>query len=241
VSFGLRFGNVRASAFTCDEAGIRLDVGGDRIRSPLLGILNVYNLLAAYCITRNILDSGRVAAEALSSGQPVPGRLERISQGCGIEVYVDYAHTAESVEAVLGAIRRLHPGRRLVALIGCSGNSDKTKRAPIARAAARFADACVFTSDNPGEEHAATILMSMLRGLHGLSTHVVTLVDRAQAIRRAIETALPGGVVALMGKGDETYQLIHGEHHAHSDREIASAILAELQGSQHPPESGEPT
>lgn len=241
VGFGLRRGNVRGSAYACDATGIRLDIGGDRIRSPLLGMLNVYNLLAAYCIARNILGSGRMAAEALSGSQCVPGRLERVSQGSGIEVYVDYAHTTESVEAVLGAIREFHPGRRVVALIGCSGNSDKTKRAPLARAAALLADACVFTSDNPDREHPATILMSMLRGLNGLSTDVVTVVDRAQAIRRAIEMALPGGVVVLMGKGDETHQLINGMHHAHSDREIAGAVLTELGGWQRPLDGGKPT
>jgi UDP-N-acetylmuramoyl-L-alanyl-D-glutamate--2,6-diaminopimelate ligase len=233
VSFGIRSGDTRPSAYRCTADGISLRVEGCTIASPLIGELNVYNLLAAYCIVRGVIGDGRAAAAALSNAQQVAGRLERIPNGLGIEVYIDYAHTEESVSGVLTTIRKLHEGRRCIAVIGCSANSDKRKRAPIARAAAENSDLCVFTSDNPNHEHPATIVLAMARGIDArLSTKVVAVIERRDAIRRAIEAARPDGIVVLMGKGDERFQLVKGRYLPHSDRDIARAVLNDLSATR---------
>lgn len=229
VSFGIRNGDTRPSIYRNNKDGIVLKIDGHAIESPLVGDPNVYNLLAAYCIVRGVIGDESAAAEAIAKARPVAGRLERIPNNSGIEVYIDYAHTEESVSGVLTAIHKLHEGRRCVAVIGCSANSDKRKRAPIARAAAANSDVCVFTSDNPDHEHPASIVLAMARGLDApLSKKVVTVIERHDAIRRAIEAARPDGVVVVMGKGDEAFQLVRGRYVPHSDRDIARDILDKL-------------
>jgi UDP-N-acetylmuramoyl-L-alanyl-D-glutamate--2,6-diaminopimelate ligase len=164
-----------------------------------------------------------------------PGRLERLTTTSGVDVYIDYAHTPESVRAALAAVREIAAARRIVSLVGCSGNSDRAKRPLMARAAMEGSDFCIFTSDNPGDEHPASIVMDMLRGTAGATAgRVKTVLDRGPAIACAIREALPDGIVVLMGKGVEKFQRIAGVNIPHSDHETAARVLGEMSRERSP-------
>jgi UDP-N-acetylmuramoyl-L-alanyl-D-glutamate--2,6-diaminopimelate ligase len=211
-SFGLHAGDLFPEAYSCDESGIRLQINGLDLQLPLLGEHNVHNALAAIALTANVLGSLPATIEAISAVKPIPGRLERIPTTLGVQVYVDYAHTPESVKAVLETIAAFSGERKRVALVGCSGNSDHMKRPQMARAAAANSDICILTSDNPNHEHPASIIRDMLAGLRPdeKCAELRSIVDRQAAISKAIELALPEGVVVLLGKGAERFQLVDG-------------------------------
>jgi hypothetical protein len=155
----------------------------------------------------------------------LPGRLERLPTLVGVDVYLDSAHTPESVELALGAVRELAGSRRVVSVIGCDGRSDKAPRPAIARAAMNASDLCILTSDDPGREHPASIVMDMLRGVpHAASDRLKTIIDRRTAIAAAIREALPDGIVVLMGKRIQDPSL------RHDDRQAAAEVLRELHG-----------
>lgn len=231
VTFGMQGADVIPERHSFDSSGLSIRLDGADIEVPLVGEHNVYNALAAYVVTADVLGSRHAAAEALKHAQPLPGRLERVPTRLGVDVYVDYAHTPESVEAILKTVRTLAGSRRCIALIGCSGNSDRSKRGPIARAAAAGTDRVFFTSDNPNNEHPAAIVRDMLVGVGPGVPHdrVRVVLDRGAAICAAIEDALPDGVVVLLGKGTETFQLVNGRRVPHSDVAAASLTLRSLE------------
>ncbi len=230
-TFGLRDADLTPQQYSCDESGLTMRIGGRDLRLPLLGEYNVRNVLAALTVTADVLGSLPAAIDAMAAAKPIPGRLERVPTALGVSVYVDYAHTPESVEAVLQTISAIAGDRRLVAVVGCSGNSDRRKRPLMARAAAAGSDMCILTSDNPNHEHPAAIIRDMIAGLGpgDQRGEVRTIVDRPTAIAKAIELALPGGVVVLLGKGSEQFQLIDGRRIPHSDRGVAARILDQLE------------
>ena len=232
VTYGMHTADVTPEGYSFDSSGLSIRIDGADIDLPLVGDHNVYNVLAAYAVAADVLGSKRAAAEALKHAQPLPGRMERVPTRLAVDVYVDYAHTPESVEAILKTVRALAGSRRCIALIGCSGNSDRSKRGPIARAAASGADRAFFTSDNPGHEHPAAIVRDMLVGVGPGAPHdrVRVVLDRGSAISAAIEDALPDGVVVLLGKGTETFQLVSGGRSVpHSDVAAASLTLRSLE------------
>jgi UDP-N-acetylmuramoyl-L-alanyl-D-glutamate--2,6-diaminopimelate ligase len=231
ITYGLSSGDVSADGFTCTESGIVLRADGQELYSPLLGRHNVSNLLAVFALLRDVLGSSEAAGAALQETRGVPGRLERLRSPIGVDVYVDYAHTPESVEAVLHTVTSFAGSRKRVALVGCSSNSDKRKRPAIARAAYDGSDVCILTSDNPGNEHPGSILRDMLRGVRvgaDEADRLRVIVDRADAISAAIEAALPDGIVVLMGKGTETVQLIQGQRVPFNDAFLARRVLQQL-------------
>ena len=231
VTYGLRDADVTPESYSFDSSGLSIRLDGVDVRLPLVGEHNVSNALAAYTLTADILGSGRAAAEAMGHAQPVPGRLERVPTTLGMDVYVDFAHTPESVTAVLTALRAVAGSRRCIAVVGCSGKSDHGKRAPMARAAVSGADQVVITSDNPNHEHPGSIARDMLAGISAdvASERFRVVLDRHSAIKAAIELAQPDGIVVLLGKGTETYQMINGRRTPHSDAASAASVLRELE------------
>jgi UDP-N-acetylmuramoyl-L-alanyl-D-glutamate--2,6-diaminopimelate ligase len=200
-------------------------LGEARIESPLLGRFNVENLLAALgaCLALGLEVDG--VARALSGLRGVPGRMERVDAGQDFVVLVDYAHTDDALRNLLETVRALEP-RRVITLFGCGGDRDRTKRPLMGAVAARLSDAVVVTSDNPRSEPPEAIIEEILRGLNGgrrAERHVV--VDRREAIGRALELAGPGDVVVLAGKGHETYQVLRDRSVPFDDREVAREWL----------------
>jgi UDP-N-acetylmuramoyl-L-alanyl-D-glutamate--2,6-diaminopimelate ligase len=228
VTFGLRDADLVPESWCHDGRQMRLRVDGCEIQLPFFGEHNVYNALAAIAIARDVLGSTATAMEAMQNATPLAGRLERAPTELDVDVYIDYAHTPESVDAALRAVAAVSGSRKRIAVVGCSANSDHGKRPLIAHAAAAGADVCILTSDNPDFEDPSAIMGEMLAGLDAAtaaSGRVRTIADRAEAIAVAIDMAMPDGTVIVMGKGSERVQLVGGERLPHSDLEIAANLL----------------
>jgi UDP-N-acetylmuramoyl-L-alanyl-D-glutamate--2,6-diaminopimelate ligase len=159
----------------------------------------------------------------------VPGRMQRVGDGLGSpQVVVDYAHTPDALDKVLGALRALAQARggRLVCVFGCGGTRDASKRPLMGAIAARAADRVLVTSDNQRGEAPAAILADILAGIDERA-HTEVIEDRRAAIVRAVVEAGPCDVVVLAGKGHEDYQEVAGVRHPFSD--VAEATQALLQ------------
>jgi UDP-N-acetylmuramoyl-L-alanyl-D-glutamate--2,6-diaminopimelate ligase len=219
-----------------------------RVRLP--GVFNVDNALLALAALHTIGIDPQTAARGISACQGVPGRLERVGDGPVLGV-VDYAHKPGAVEAALAALRAAARGGRVICVLGCGGDRDHGKRTLMGRAAAEGADVVVVTDDNPRSEDPAVIRAAVLAGAAGLAgtanppggsklagagggmklpggTELIEIGDRAEAIAQAVRLARPGDVVALLGKGHESYQEVGGVTIPFDDRLVLAAALAEV-------------
>lgn len=195
-----------------------------RVKTKLIGQFNVYNILAA---TAACLVSGvplPTIVEAIEEISGVSGRFETVDEGQDFTVIVDYAHTPDSLENVLKTIRQFAK-RNVYVVVGCGGDRDRTKRPLMAQIAVRYADVAIFTSDNPRSERPEDILKDMEDGVAG--QHYISIVDRKEAIRYAVQKAREGDVILIAGKGHETYQMI-GDRVLHfDDRLVAREAIKE--------------
>ena len=190
-------------------------------QTKLLGDFNLDNLLMAVAIAvMSGVDPIEISAN-LVSYTGAPGRLEQINLGQKFLAFVDYAHTPDAVDNVLRSARAMTKGN-VIAVLGCGGDRDKTKR-PLMGKALTAADLPIFTSDNPRSEDPEVILQEMVGNLRH-SGHVI--VDRKAAIEMAISIAKPGDVVAVLGKGHETGQEIAGIKHPFDDRKVLAEAIA---------------
>lgn len=235
LTYGIeRAADVRARDVRLSASGARFWVdspaGAFEIETPLIGRFNVYNTLAAVAIA---LVEGLAASEiqeGIRSYPSVPGRMERIDEGQPFSVFVDYAHTPDGLENVLASVREFAPARVLV-VVGCGGDRDRTKRPKMAEVAVRLADRAIFTSDNPRSEDPVAILAEMRGGVEPAYAHKVREeVDRRRAIEMAIAEAEPGDVVVIAGKGHEDYQIIGAEKRHFDDREEARRAIRARYG-----------
>jgi UDP-N-acetylmuramoyl-L-alanyl-D-glutamate--2,6-diaminopimelate ligase len=222
-----------ALAFSLD--GLAFDVrtprGTLRVRSPLVGRPNVYNILAAVS-TATALDLRFDAIErGIEALDGVPGRFQIVSGPKDeVTVVVDYAHTDDALRNLLETARPLARGR-LVTVFGCGGDRDRTKRPLMGAVAGRLSDLLVITSDNPRSEDPARIIEEVQRGItpdtrRGNGQRVLTIVDRRAAIAKAIELARPGDLVLVAGKGHEKYQVIGSRVLPFDDAAVAREALA---------------
>jgi len=203
---GLR-ADFRASNYRAESSGTsyQLDAGGKSylVRVPLIGRFNVANSVAALAASNALGINLRDAVFSLGKSPQVPGRLELVPARRQFQVFVDYAHTPDALANVLKTLRELEP-HRLIAVFGCGGNRDRQKRPLMAETVDRHADYAIITSDNPRKENPDTIVAEIEKGFR--STHYEKIVDRTQAINRAIELARPHDIVLIAGKGHENYQ-----------------------------------
>jgi UDP-N-acetylmuramoyl-L-alanyl-D-glutamate--2,6-diaminopimelate ligase len=168
-------------------------------------------------------------ARGLSAVPGVPGRLEVVDAGQGFLAVVDYAHTPDALEALLGAARGVTGGGRLLVVFGCGGDRDRTKRAAMGEVAARLADVVVITSDNPRSEDPAAIAAAVRDGAAGPGA-VTTELDRRAAIATALAEARSGDVVVVAGKGHETTQDAGGAQVPFDDRTVVAEEWARIGG-----------
>jgi len=193
----------------------------------LIGQHNLENLLLAVAIA---FDSGvdpLVISDSIPSLCGAPGRLERVSPNAPFVALVDYAHTPDAVTRVLAAVRERGAGR-VIAILGCGGDRDKSKRALMGRALHTGSDLPIFTSDNPRSEDPAEILREMVGELT-LKPGALVIADRRAAIKRAVELAQAGDFVIVLGKGHESGQEIAGKKLPFSDREELSSAIGALK------------
>jgi UDP-N-acetylmuramyl-tripeptide synthetase len=221
---------------------VRLSLDGTRFRArtpagvieletPLLGRFNVANALAA-------LGAGLalgLPADALQRGiarlRGVPGRMERVAGGQDFTVLVDYAHTDDALKNLLETVRELAP-QRVITVFGCGGDRDRTKRPLMGAVAARLSDVVVLTSDNPRSEPPEAILEEIRRGVPpARSADTLVIVDRREAIARALEMGGAGAVVVIAGKGHEPYQVLRDRTVPFDDRQVARDVLSRLAGA----------
>ncbi len=207
------------------------DMGIGRIYLSTPGIFTVYNALSAIGCCVNLGIPLSEISKALKDTEPVRGRVEVIPTNTDYKVIVDYAHSPASVENVLTAVRDFTPGR-IISIIGCGGNRDKTKRPLMAEAAAKASEYVILTTDNPRNEEPKAIINDMLPGLKGIKTPHEVIVDRAEAIRHALDIAKKGDTVLIMGKGHETYQEIKGVRSHFDDREEVLKYYVVKQGKK---------
>jgi UDP-N-acetylmuramoyl-L-alanyl-D-glutamate--2,6-diaminopimelate ligase len=193
------------------------------VESPLIGRYNVMNLLGAAAVATGLGARPAEAAAGLSSVRGVRGRLEAVEAGQPFTIVVDYAHTDDAVQNVLRNLRSVVTGR-IITVIGCGGDRDRTKRPRMGRAAAELSDLAWFTSDNPRSEDPERIILDMLAGVHG-ARNVRVEPDRAYAIARAVHEARVGDCVAILGKGHEDYQIFADRTVHFDDREAAAAAV----------------
>ena len=183
----------------------------------LPGEHNLENLLLAVAMASHSGVDPLVIGNSLSALRGAPGRLEKIERGQDFSVLIDYAHTPDAVTRVLGTIRKMG-SQRIIGVLGCGGNRDKTKRAPMGAALRQGCDLAIFTSDNPRDEDPESILHEMAKGIR-LDESAMVVVDRREAIATAITSAHAGDVVIVLGKGHETGQEIKGVTLPFDDRE----------------------
>lgn len=212
---------------------IRTPYGAFDVRSALVGKHNVYNILAASAAVLPEGVSKEAFAEGVAALTAVPGRFERVTpDGAELAVIVDYAHTPDALENVLKTARGLLNGEgKLIAVFGCGGDRDKTKRPLMGRAAWTLADRVIVTSDNPRTENPDGIIGQILAGIELKDKPAESLAvepDRSSAIRMAIKWAGKGDIVMIAGKGHEDYQIVGKTKSHFDDRETARAFLREI-------------
>lgn len=222
---------VRAEAVELSpgQSSFRLSLpsGSADVILPLAGAYNVSNALVAAGCAYALGYSAAQIASGLAQAVQVPGRLERVDEGQPFPVFVDYAHTPDSLEQVLRALRAVTPGR-LVVVFGCGGDRDPAKRPLMGAAASRGADHVVLTSDNPRSEDPEAIIAQIEKGIsQGCATFQVEP-DRAKAIGVALSLARHGDAVLIAGKGHEDYQIFADRTIRFVDREVATEVLRSL-------------
>ncbi|MBK5289799.1 MAG: UDP-N-acetylmuramoyl-L-alanyl-D-glutamate--2,6-diaminopimelate ligase [Acidimicrobiia bacterium] len=219
---------VRAARVMTDVRGSRFRLatpqGETDVSISLLGRFNVENALAAAAAATALgieLDSVSAGLEAATA---VPGRFEAVRSHAPIGVIVDYAHTAGGIDTALDAARTCTEAR-VIAVFGCGGDRDRSKRAGMGEAAGRGADVVVLTTDNPRTEDPAAIAEDAAVGLRTTSAEFAIELDRGAAIRMAIGAARPGDIVVILGKGAETMQEWADATIPFDDRVVAAAAL----------------
>jgi UDP-N-acetylmuramoyl-L-alanyl-D-glutamate--2,6-diaminopimelate ligase len=192
---------------------------------PMIGAHNVANLMAAVGVLSALELPVSDALRSLPDFKGVPGRLEWIPGSSAFPVLVDYAHTGEALEEVLGQIRALTQ-RKIWLVFGCGGDRDQSKRPRMGEVAGRLADHVIVTSDNPRSEDPQEIAEAVVKGIDSPSAHFEVILDRAEAIAAALANAGSDDLVLVAGKGHETEQEIAGERSPFDDREVVRSYLS---------------
>jgi UDP-N-acetylmuramoyl-L-alanyl-D-glutamate--2,6-diaminopimelate ligase len=238
VSYAIdRPADVRPGPLALSLDGLAFDARTPRgtlhLRSRLVGRPNVYNILAAVtCAVALDLPLGAIE-QGIVALEQVPGRFQLVSgPGDDVRVVVDYAHTDDALKNLLETARPL-AGGRVITVFGCGGDRDTTKRPLMGAVAARLSDLVVVTSDNPRSEDPSRIIEDIKRGLVPGRVPWLAVVDRAQAIERAVRDARPGDLVLVAGKGHERTQTIGNRVLPFDDVDVARAALMRRRTGSH--------
>jgi UDP-N-acetylmuramoyl-L-alanyl-D-glutamate--2,6-diaminopimelate ligase len=225
LTFGLGpEAELRPSGLELTSGGSTFGVDGLELRSQLRGRFNVENVLGAVAAARLLGLDDRAIATGVEQVGGVPGRFEAVDEGQPFTVIVDYAHTPDSLESILGAARDFAEGR-VLCVFGCGGDRDRAKRPLMGRIASECADVAVVTSDNPRNEDPGAIIEEILEGA---ANQIEVEPDRRRAIDLAIERSGAGDVVVIAGKGHEQGQEIAGRTLPFDDRQVARDALRRL-------------
>ncbi|UCD85012.1 MAG: UDP-N-acetylmuramoyl-L-alanyl-D-glutamate--2,6-diaminopimelate ligase [Deltaproteobacteria bacterium] len=240
----LRFGRKEGAEVTAQNArlsleGIRaklkLPQGNLEISSSLLGEFNLSNIMAATAVGVSLKIPREKIRKGIKAALPIPGRMERVANKRGINIFVDYAHTPQALQSVLESLSGLTPGR-IITVFGCGGDRDQSKRPLMGEISARLSDLTIITSDNPRGEDPDRIISDISQGTESvLGGHrqysprkiterfktkgYLTVADRKEAIRMAVAVARKGDSVLIAGKGHEHYQIVGNKQVLFDDAE----------------------
>lgn len=195
------------------------------IVSSLIGVHNVYNILASYAWAFTEGFDCNVIKKGIEKFSCVPGRLERVKHKSGPAVFIDYAHTPDALKNVISSLRQVKKGD-IIVVFGCGGERDRSKRPKMGRLATELSDYVFITSDNPRSEEPLKIINEIKRGIRKNNYSVV--VDRKEAIERALSIAKSEDIVLIAGKGHEHYQIFKDGRVFFDDKEVAGKCLERM-------------
>ena len=201
--------------------GLLLQIDGEDVWFKMVGTFNAYNLLAVYGAAMLLEQDRAKVLMSLSKLSGAEGRFDYIVAPNKVIGIVDYAHTPDAVQNVLSTVHDIRKGNeKVITVIGCGGDRDKTKRPIMARVACEWSDKVILTSDNPRSEDPAQIIKDMEAGVDAaFRRYTISIVDRREAIKTACLLANPGDIILLAGKGHEKYQEINGVKTHFDDKE----------------------
>ena len=199
------------------------------IHLKLAGIFNVYNSLMAAALCAAVGVCPEAIQEGLEAVRSVPGRIELLETDTPYRVILDYAHSPDSLENILKAVRGTAQ-KRMIALFGCGGDRDREKRPVMGEIGGQLADYVILTSDNPRSEDPMSILSQIEAGIRRTNCEYTVIENRRDAIRYALTHAEPGDVIVLAGKGHETYQEIAGVKYPFDEKIVVKELLSEIHG-----------
>lgn len=231
ITYGLKsMADRKAKILENNLTGLILNIDGQEVITRLIGSFNAYNILSVYGAAIELKEEKLQILTTLSNLHSPDGRFQFVKTENNILGIVDYAHTPDALENVLSTIHGLRTGNeKVISLIGCGGDRDKTKRPEMARIAAEGSTKVILTSDNPRSEDPNQILEDMKTGLDPvLKRKAVSIVDRSEAIRTACMLAEPGDIILVAGKGHEKYQEINGVKHDFDDMEVLTTNLKQV-------------
>jgi len=232
VTYGLESGaDITTKKFHLSFEGLSFSaqtpVGKIQVASPLVGRINVYNILAAIGAAQALSVSNETIEAGIRSLESVSGRFQRIDLGQPFLVIVDYAHTDDALENLIRTARELNPKGRIITLFGCGGEKDRTKRPVMGEVTGRLSDLTIISSDNPRAEDPLKIISDIIVGLQKTGGKYLIEPDREKAVALAMDEARAGDMVLLAGKGHENYQMLAGGTVEFDDREVARRALRE--------------
>lgn len=202
---------------------VKLGQRNERVKTFIPGRFSVYNSLAAICVGLKLGCSAENIKEALLEVR-VPGRSELVDNKKDLTIMIDYAHSPESLENILNAVKSYTRGR-VISVFGCGGDRDPGKRPIMGEISGRIADYTIITSDNPRTEDPEKIVNQIEEGIKKTNGKYECIVDRIEAIKSAIEMANKNDIVVLAGKGHETYQIIGHKKYPFDEKEIIKEII----------------
>ena len=231
IGYGIdNFGNVLAKDITITNSYVDFKVKitdrNERIKVDIPGRFTVYNALCAICISKQFGIDAETIKAALEKVK-VPGRSEMVENKLNIPIMIDYAHSPESLENILRAVKSYTRGR-VISVFGCGGDRDSRKRPIMGEISGKIADYTIITSDNPRTEKPENIVKDIEEGIIKTKGKYEVIVDRKQAIEKAIKMANKNDIIVLAGKGHEPYQEINGVKHSFDERIIVNEIIKNI-------------
>jgi UDP-N-acetylmuramoyl-L-alanyl-D-glutamate--2,6-diaminopimelate ligase len=231
LTYGLQNGaDLKAKKFQLSFHGLNFIAqtpqGPVQVESPLVGRINVYNILAAIGAAIGLGFPKETIETGIRNLRAVAGRFQRVDLGQPFLVVVDYAHTDDALQNLIRTARELITKGRIITLFGCGGSRDRTKRPIMGETSGRLGDLTILTSDNPRQEDPLKIISDVVVGMQKSGGKYLIEPDRAKAISLAIEEARPGDIVLLAGKGHEDYQIFADRTIHFDDCEEARKALA---------------
>lgn len=232
TTYGIdNYANVLAKDITITNSYVDFKVKitdrNERVKTCIPGRFSVYNSLAAICVAQKFGISPEVVKEALLEVR-VPGRSEMVDNKLEIPIMIDYAHSPESLQNILQAVKSYTRGK-VISVFGCGGDRDSGKRPIMGEISGKIADFTFITSDNPRTEDPTKIVEQIEEGMKKTKGKYTVIVDRTEAIKEAIKMATKRDIIVLAGKGHEPYQEINGEKYPFDERIIVKELIDEIE------------